>query len=392
MKKIAIDLRCIESPTGKRGVGYFNRHLFKSLLVESHPGFKFSLFTFPKSNLQREFKIGPNDKFRSVPALYWPKRGLRKLDPFFSLFWSRTLNTIRPDLLHIPFLFEVYYLFVPDNIKTVITIYDIIPILFQNEYFQNKRAKDWYRMRLEQAKKASKIITISKSSKKDIQKVLQVPSEKIVVIYGGVDEHFRPINKQKASLLLIQRYKIKRPYILAVSAHSFHKNNSRIFQAFREYITLAKNEDLTLVVVCKLITQEEKDWMKQLKDLGIENRVILTNFIPDEDLPIFYNLAEVLLFPSLYEGLGLPVLEAFACGCPVVTSNVSSLPEVGGDACLYVNPKSVQEIVQAMVEVLGNASLRVQMIKKGFAQVKKFSWTHAAQQTLRVYQDVLESE
>lgn len=391
MKKIAIDLRVLESPTGKRGVGYFNRYLFKSLFAKPHPKFKFSLFTFPKSNLQTEFKIGPNDKFQKVPALYWPKRGLRRLDPLFSLFWSHALNTTRPDLLHIPFLFEVYYLFVPDNIKTVITLYDIIPVLFPNEYFQNKRAEDWYRMRLEQAKRASKIITISKSSKKDIERVLGIPSEKIVVIYGGVDESFRPINKQKASLILTQKYKIKSPYILTVSTHSFHKNILRIFQAFRGYITSAKNENLTLVVVCKLIAQEEKDWRKQLKDLGIENRVILTNFISDEDLPNFYSSAEVLLFPSLYEGFGLPVLEAFACRCPVITSNNSSLPEVGGGAVLYVNPLDSEDIRKTIAKLLNDRELRDDLIRKGFAQVKKFSWDKAAKQTLKVYEEVLSS-
>lgn len=389
MKKIAVDLRSIESPTGKRGVGYFNRQLFETLLSNPHPNFQFNLLTFPKSSLVNKFKIGPIDKFKSVTALYWPKKGLRKLDPFFSFVWSNALRQIKPDLIHIPFLFELYYLSVPTNIKSVVTLYDIIPLKFPKQYFQNEKAKDWYKQRLEQAKRASKIITISKSSKADIEKMLKIPSEKIAIIYGGVDKRFRKLDQEKAKEKFSQKYKIKNPYILTVSTHSFHKNTSRIFQAFKEYISSTKNFDLTLVVVCKLIPKEERDWREELRKLDIEKRVILTNFVSDEDLPAIYSGAEVFLFPSLYEGLGLPVLEAMACGTAVITANVSSMPEVGGDAPLYVDPQSVSSIRRSIAKVLNDSSFKEQMVKKGFNQVKKFSWEKTSSQTLQVYQEVL---
>lgn len=389
MKTIAVDLRSLESPTAKRGVGYFNKHLFENLLSKAHPNFKFNLLTFPKSKIPSKFKVDPQDEFKSVPGLYWPKRGLRRLDPFFSFVWSNALRQIKPDLLHIPFLFDIYYLSIPEDIKSVVTLYDVIPLKFPSQYFQNEKAKDWYRQRLKQAKRASKIITISKSSKKDIENFLKIPSGKIEVVYGGVDMRFKPMDKQKV-LNITQKYKIKKPFILTVSTHSFHKNVSRIFEAFKEYLNAIKNSGLTLVVVCKLIPKEERDWKDELKKLGIEKRVILTNFVTDENLPAIYSGAEVFLFPSLYEGLGLPVLEAMACGSAVITSNVSSMPEVGGDAPLYVDPQSVGSISRAMAKVLNDSRLRQQMIKKGFNQVKKFTWEKTSSQTLQIYREVLD--
>lgn len=378
MKRIGVDLRPLESPSGKRGIGYFTRNLFLNILSQPHPNISFVLFTFPKSKLPGEFVIGPNDEFREIPALYWPKRGIRRIDPLFSLIWLKALKSLNLDLIHIPSLTETYFLSVPHNIKSLVTIYDVIPLLFPKQYFSNEKAQKWYIQRLDQAKRASKIITISESSKKDIQKFLNIPSEKIEVIYGGVDERFKPVSKRDA-LKVSEKYKIKGPYILTVSTHSFHKNISRIFQAFKKYT------NLNLVVVCKLIKSEEDDWNDQIKELGITDRVILTNFVPDEDLPYLYSGAELFLFPSLYEGLGLPVLEAFASGSAVIASDIPSLREIGGDAPFYVNPEKVDEIEDAISKIMEDSKLKSQLIKRGFSRVKKFSWKKASEQMLKIY-------
>lgn len=388
MKRIAVDLRSLESPIGKRGVGYFNRNIFKHLLIRPHPNFSFTLFTFPNSKIRDQLRVKEGDNFKPIPSLLWSIRGFRRLDPFFSIFWSNSLKSIKPDLLHIPFIFDIYYVSIPDDIKTIVTLYDIIPLLFPGKYFQNEKAETWYKQRLEQAKKAAKIITISKSSKKDIEKILKIPSDRIEVIYGGVDENYKVVEK-KETLNVLKKYKINKPYILTVSTHSFHKNTSKIFEVFKEYIISEKNEEMSLVVVGKLAISEEKDWKNQLKKMEIEKRVILTNFVKDREMPALYSGAEVFLFPSLYEGLGLPVLEAFACGTPVITSNVSSLPEVGGDAAVYINPKDSKDIRTSLVKVLKNENLKSQMIKNGFKQARKFSWSRAAEQTLDVYKEVL---
>lgn len=383
MKKIAVDLRCLESPTSKRGIGYYTKSLFENLLLKPHPQFSFNLITFPKSKLSKTLKVGSADKFISIPAMYWPKKGLRRLDPFFSLIWSQLLKKTNPDLIHITSLFEVYYLDIPDNIPSVVTLYDIIPLLFPKKYFRNEKALVWYLKRLEQVKKASKIITISNSSKKDFVKVLKILPEKIEVVYGGVDERFKVVEKRGVERIL-KKYGIKNRYILTVSTHSFHKNTERIFEVIKKF-------NLNLVVVCNLTSFEERDWRNQIKKLKVEDKVILTNFVSDKDLPALFCGAEIFLSPSLYEGLGLPVLEAFACGCPVITSNTSSLPEVGGNAVLYVNPYEKEDIKKTIAKLLNDQKLREDLIRKGFTQVKKFSWEKGAKQTLKVYEEVLSS-
>lgn len=381
MKQIALDLRFLSTSTSKRGVGYYNRSLFKTILKNPHKDWQFNIFTFPFSKLQDDFSKGVADKFIPLPSLYWPKKGLRKLDPLFSLFWRSTLTAVKPKLLHIPFLFDTYYLDIPNNIPTVVTLYDIIPLLFPNEYFQNEKAKVWYSQRLKLVRKAVKIITISHSSKKDLVQLVKIPPEKIEVVYGGVDERFKVLDKKKVEEVL-KKYQVKNKFILTVSTHSFHKNTEKMFE-------LIKDLNLNLVVVCNLIPSEERDWRNQIKKLKVEDKVILTNFVNDEDLPAFFCGAEIFLFPSIYEGLGLPVLEAFACGCPVITSNTSSLPEVGGEAALYVNPKEKEDIRKAIAKLLNNQNLREDLRGRGFTQVKKFSWNKAARQTLQVYNEVL---
>ena len=146
---------------------------------------------------------------------------------------------------------------------------------------------------------------------------------------------------------------------------------------------------MKLVVVCKLESQEKRHWQKRIKQLGMEEKIIFTNFVPDKDIPVFYSGAEVLLFPSIYEGFGLPVAEAMACGCPVITSNTSSLPEVGGKAAVYVNPLSIESIVKGLEKVLEDKNLQKKMIKEGLKQSRKFNWEKSAEQTIKIYQDLV---
>ena len=146
------------------------------------------------------------------------------------------------------------------------------------------------------------------------------------------------------------------------------------------------------MVVCKLIPSEKKIWSEEIKKLGIEDKVHLTNFIPDQDISAFYSAARALLFPSLYEGFGLPILEAMLCQTPVITSRISSMPEVGGKSAYYVNPVNIQEIVLGINQVLTNEKLCQKMVKEGLEQVKKFTWQEAGQRTINVYKSVLSNK
>lgn len=382
---VAVDLRPMESHSKGRGIGYYNDNLFSRILKISSKE-DFLIITKFITALPKILRGG---NFSRVPIILRPIRLVRKLDFAVWFFWKLTLMRKKPRILHLTSLFEIYYLSVPENVPTIVTIYDLIPMIFEKKYFQNEKAKKWYIGRLEQVRKAVKIIAISKSAKKDIQKVLKIHAKKIAVVYCGINKRFKVIGKIRAGKILKKKYGIDKKFVLSVGSTTINKNIPRIFKAFKKYITDFKVDDLDLVVVCRLESKEKDAWMEQINEIGMESRIILTNFIPDADMPVFYSGAEVLLFPSLYEGFGLPIAEAMACGCPVITSNISSMPEVGGKAAMYVNPYKISSITGGLKKVLHNKSLQNRMVNKGLVQIKKFSWDESARKTLKLYKSII---
>lgn len=232
-------------------------------------------------------------------------------------------------------------------------------------------------------KKAAAIFTISEASKSDIIKKYSVPAQKIHVTYPGV----RNIVTLKPSLYpmrkLKEKYKINGEYFLFVGTLQPRKNIEKLVEAFSLVKKESANKDLQLVIVGKKGWLYE-DILKAPKEYGVSEDVVFLDFVTDEDLPDLYGNAISFVLPSLYEGFGLPVLEAMSYGCPVITSDVSSLPEAGGDAALYVDPKDALDIAKKMNMLLNDKSLRESLIVKGKTQLKKFSWEKAAGQTLEV--------
>ena len=387
---VGIDIRPLESSTKNRGIGYYTSNLLSEMLRQKDPDYQFILYKTLTGSTSSKLDLKDGDMFYGLPTLLRPRRGIRRFDPLMGPFWKKALKDTKPDLLHLTSFFEVYYLTMPQNIKTIVTLHDLIPMLFPKWCFDNELAKKWYISRLEKIKKCSKIITISNSAKEDIIKILRVPEDQVVVVYGGLDSRFKVISKENIEKVL-KKYKIQGRYLLSVGAPSRHKNMPRVFSAFKDYILQSGDSSLKLVVVCKLLPFEEEVWNKEKLKLGIKDNVVFTNFVSDQEMPAIYSGAEALLFPSLYEGFGLPILEAMACGIPVITSNVSSMPEVAGAAAVYVNPESTEEITKAIREVIENKKLRGVLVKKGMEQAKKFTWEEAARKTLRVYKSVLES-
>ena len=280
------------------------------------------------------------------------------------------------------FFTPTHYLppFAPKN--CVITILDVSYIYFPELF--NKRdlvqLKKWTKY---SAKKAKKILTISKSSKNDIIKEYGVSSEKVAVVYPGTKNESRSMNHELSMDKLGNKFGIKNKYILFVGTLQPRKNVERLIEAFAKL----KRDDLDLVIIGK------KGWMFEdilnaPKKFNIADRVRFLHEVTDEELPSFYKNAEMFILPSLYEGFGLPILEAMSWGCPVITSNVSSLPEAGGEAVLYVNSESVDDISEKMQKLINDENLRKELIKKGYEQVKKFSWEKTARETLRVLESL----
>ena len=237
------------------------------------------------------------------------------------------------------------------------------------------------------AKKAEKVITVSERSRRDIINILGVKETKVVSIPNGVSDEFYRIDDTERLEAIKVKYGLAKNIILCVSTLQPRKN---IDVAIRAFSQLKRQKDIPhqLVIVGRA-GWLWKNIMRLVLELNLQKDVIFIGAVEDGQLPLFYNLAEVFLNPSSYEGFGLTCLEAMACGIPVIATNVSSFPEVVGDAGILVTPKSIEELAQAIVDVLYNNSLKGELIKKGLERVKRFSWTQTAEKTLGVYKEVI---
>ncbi len=260
----------------------------------------------------------------------------------------------------------------------IVTVHDLISIFFDFDK-ETTTEKILLKLDIRGIKRASRIIAVSQHTKNDLIKYLKIADDRISVVYNGVDRSiFKPYNIKA----------LDKPYILYVGSERPRKNLDRLIEAFA--ILRKEFPELKLVKVGTSGRSEQYryDTMKKLDSLGITQNVIFIDHIPELDLAYYYSSAVLLAYPSLYEGFGLPPLEAMACGCPVVTSNNSSLPEIMGKAGIMVDPYDTDSLTQAMRKVLTSSKLRDGMIGKGLEQAKKFSWERAAMETMEVYKNV----
>ncbi|MBM4466901.1 MAG: glycosyltransferase family 4 protein, partial [Chloroflexi bacterium] len=245
------------------------------------------------------------------------------------------------------------------------------------------------------ARKARRVIAISQSTQRDVVRLLGVPPDKVEVVYCGLDEAFRPLAKDQVAAFRSKRGLPER-FILFVGTIEPRKNVTRLIEAFA---TLRPCDPATLrpcdPATLKLAIGGAKGWFYEdvfarVEELGLEDKVMFPGYIPASELPLWHNAAELFVYPSLYEGFGLPPLEAMACGTPVVAANTSSLPEVVGQAGLTVDPLDVEGLAEAMRRALGDEALRQEMRERGLQRAKGFSWTKTAQETVQVYRRAME--
>jgi glycosyltransferase involved in cell wall biosynthesis len=233
---------------------------------------------------------------------------------------------------------------------------------------------------------AHAVVTISQCSKADLQAHLHISPEKITVTPLAAAPTFRIL--QKAEIQPVLDYLgLSRPYILYVGSLQPRKNLLRLLDAYHELLTGSPR--WSLVIVGATSYWKSTPVAEKVANLGLQEQVKFTGYLPDKDLPALYNAASLFCFPSLYEGFGLPVLEAMACGAPVVASNISSLPEVAGDAAILVNPKDVHQIALAMRQILEDAHLAQELRERGLRRAAQFTWEQTARQTIAVYEQVL---
>lgn len=235
---------------------------------------------------------------------------------------------------------------------------------------------------------ADHIITVSDYSKTDIIKNIHAKAEKITVIKEAADNRYKVIKDEKKLDTVRLKYQITKPFVLMSAASDTRKNTIRSLEAFNMFNHMTEFKYQLVITSIGKAEMATTKIAEKISELNLEKYVIITEYAVEEDMILLYNAAFLFLFPSMWEGFGLQVLEAFACGLPVVTSNNTSLAEVAGDAAQLINPYSVEDIVHGLSEVEKSAAKRGSLIEKGFKQVEKFSWKDTAQETLKIYEKV----
>jgi len=272
------------------------------------------------------------------------------------------------------------------GLKTVMTVHDLGAEFLPTTHQLKQRLYLGFITKY-QLNSATKLIAVSESTKKDLIN-LGIKREKIHVIYEGFDTSlFKPQSIDIKDSILKQFDLEAKKYFLFVGTIQPRKNLANLIRAFKGFLNVFPQTEIILVLA------GAKGWLSDEiftlpKKLGIEERVKFLGRVKDEDLPPLYCGALAFTYPSLYEGFGLPILEAMACNCPVISSNSSSLPEVAGDGAIYADPLSVEQILEAMLKIAENDSLRDNLIEKGSKQAEKFSWEKCAEETLEIFNNL----
>jgi len=278
----------------------------------------------------------------------------------------------------------------PQTLKGVkiITLHDLIPYIMP-ETVDRPHLDYTLKNTPKIIEGVSHIITVSNYSKSDIQRYFGVSDNKITVTHLAADPIFMPLDRDNAKRVIFNKYGIDKNYVLYLGGFSQRKNIARLIKAFKKVIT-EKEEVINLLILGEYSRSFESLW-KLSEALELCDYIKFLNFVPTADLPYFYNGAEVFVYPSLYEGFGLPPLEAMQCGTPVVTSNVSSIPEIVGNACLLANPYSIDSISDSILTLLMNRDEWYKYSLMGIEKAREYSWQKTAAETLNVYEKCIKA-
>lgn len=275
----------------------------------------------------------------------------------------------------------------PSHVKIVVTVHDLIPFTLPqtcSKFYLRTALRELPRI----LDRADYIIAVSFHTKRDLMAILGVPEDRIAVIYEAAEPMYRPMCRQEAESHVLEHFGIEGPYILNVGGFSRRKNLLGLLRAYRQILpSLPKGCKLVLVGGGGGGAYEETSEL--VDKWGLYDQVLFPGFVPTESMPFLYNGAELFVYPSLYEGFGLPPLEAMACGVPVVAANVTSIPEVVGNGALLFDPYDYESLAEAMCLGMQDENVRARLVEEGLRQQKQFSWIKAATETLMVYQSLV---
>jgi glycosyltransferase involved in cell wall biosynthesis len=360
--KIGIDISQIVYRTG---VSRYTEELVKSLLKIDQE----NQYVFFGSSLRRRKEL--NSFVRNVKS----KNTYSAIYPLPPSFLEFLLNRVRIyDIRNFIGKVDVFHSSDWTQPKTtaakVTTVHDLGVFKFP-ELFHSKIVEVQKRRLNLVKKECDKIIAVSQNTKKDLIEILGIPENKIRVIYEAASEHFKPQKKEEVEKVK-GKFGIRNNYILTVATFGARKNLIKLYGSFKK---IRKNYNLDLVIVGS--------------GIEAERNIISTGFVKDLELASLYSGAMVFIYPSKYEGFGLPVLEAMSCGSPVICSETSSLPEVGGKCVIYADPDSEEEMTESLEKIIDDEKEQERLVKLGYLQSKKFSWQATAEKTLEIYRSLI---
>lgn len=401
--KILFDLQaCQSSASGRRGVGRFSSSLAEGVAAIGSPRDIYALTSKHLPYPYESAHINPANFLQLAPLPEWHtaencQGGDR--DSLDGILVASQAQKLKPDVVHISHVFEGFgervglfdaYQKTSGQVLSA-TLHDLIPLLFQEHYFQNPEFRRWYYLRLSWMHKADLLLSNSETSRQDAIDLLGIEPWRIVTIYGGVSSHFHPPkNRDQARKRLATRFTLKKKIVLYTGGDDYRKNIKGAIRAFAQ-IPPELRKDAQLVIICSILPERKKMYMDEARQHGITGMdVLFTGGISDEDLNDFYGICDVFVFPSLYEGLGLPILEAMACGAPVIGGNRSSMRELIAREDAMFDASKDDSIAERITKVLTDADFASDLRRYGPSRASEFNWQRSAELALEAFDDALQ--
>ena len=390
--KIGINASFLRKPS--TGIGQYTLHLLRAIFqLESAWEHEFFLYYEDKKSMETKLLSYPlkpgtapkiKKKFLATPV--YQRDDLVRKTAWERLILPRQAKKDGVELFFTPFNSATSFPLIPH----VMTLHDMIWKVYEKEYLNNFRKNLYSKQTFEAIRRARQIITVSEYSKKEIIKYLGLDPMYISVIRHGITKELKPVTDQGKLRKGLKRLKIKDPYLLYLGGFEKRKNVPLLLKTMKTLGSIYANilQDRKLVIAGKLWEKEDPlvtNVKKLVAELGIEDKVILLGEVADKDRALLYSGCDIFIFPSFYEGFGLPVVEAMACGAPVLASNRTSIPEIGQDAIEYFNPDRQDELVQHLNRLLQDETLREELSRKSLERAQSFSWETAARKTLEVF-------
>lgn len=378
--RIGLDARALSNINRQRGIGRYTACLIEAL-IGAESDYRFVLFGYGKGAPSeiKALTLAEKVEWHHVPRS--PNLS------YLSLFSDHLLMTVAVMRAGVGLFHGIDHNMTPLlRCPTIVTVHDLIPLVLKGPYL-GPRAWLWLTSHRLAATRASAVVAVSQNSAGDVERIWKIPREHLRVIPEGVSDIYRPLEDGAEIENIMGIFGIRRPYFLYLGGFDPRKNMRNMLLGFKRFL-LSDSGDYSLVL-CGDPGGFGDYLLDEIEELGLDGKLILTGFVDEEFLPALYSGSEGFVCVSLYEGFGLPFLEAMACGAPVIASNTSSIPEVVGDAGLLVDPLDPDDISRGMERVASSAKLRDELREKGLKRASRYTWDRVAEQVLELYEEVL---